>query len=105
VEIQNLHYSLVVNNAIWTAIADLFNSQVLGVLHKHSSIDLSSELRDAEQKIFGAVGTANIQGLTIKADPPQVGLENIIVGPKNLVGIARLTMKFSTEITQDLLSP
>jgi hypothetical protein len=103
IDVEDLHYAVIVNNDWWSLVADLFNSQVLAVLRSHSSIDLTSSLHDAETRISAAVGAASVPGVKIQAGTPKMSLESISIAPSSLVASAHLVMNFGVELTEGLV--
>ena len=103
IEIQNLKYAAVLDNAFWEIIADIFNTQILANLRAHSTIELGKLISDTANQVSRSVNSAVIPGVKISATTPIIKLESVAIGKEGFIVTTKMDMNFDMEITSALL--
>lgn len=103
IAIENIGFATVLDNAFWTTVQGLFETEILSTLKGRAQFDLSSEIDKAASQITSAVAKADVPGFKITAGPPAIQLTAVDIATGTLIVTAKLSMSVDTELTAALI--
>lgn len=103
IAIENIGFATVLDNAFWTAVQGLFETEILSTLKGHAQFDLSNEIDKAASQITSAIAKADVPGLKITAGPPAIQLTGVNIATDTLIVTTKLSMSVDTELTAALV--
>ena len=105
IELVDLQYARVLDNAFWTTTAWLFENQIQQQIAQLARIDLSEAITETEQALGEQLKTAQPAGLSLELTALKMGLGGITVAAEELVVEALLGAEVRLSVGHELLSP
>lgn len=103
IAIENMAFATVLDNAFWTTVQGLFETEILSTLKRHAQLDLSNQIDKAASQITSAIAKADVPGLKITAGPPAIQLTGVDIAADTLIVTTKLSMSVDTELTAALI--
>lgn len=103
IQVENIKFATVVDNAFWSTAGLLFQDEILKAINAHATFDLSKDIDKAANEIAQAIAKADVPGLQIRAGTPNLSLDSVYVTGSDVVAVVKLAMPVDAEVTEAII--